>query len=227
MNIYDILASKPHNPHYLKRYIRFIKSCQNNSFQNEKYFESHHICPKSKDLFPEFSSFKIHSWNEIVLPARHHYIAHLLLWKSFGGNQTKAFIMMTNIRGVKNSRLYEVARQANSIMMSSKNPNFDGRHSKKAWESATADRHQQQSETATKRNRIYWSDPKNREKLSQRNIQKKFSRSPQYFAKQGDKEILFHSYLDIAKFIKEPKSTVYKYIKTGKLFDSGWQVGKV
>jgi len=28
MDIYKILASKPHNPHYLNRYIRFIEWCQ-------------------------------------------------------------------------------------------------------------------------------------------------------------------------------------------------------
>ena len=72
--IYTILSSKPHNPHYLKRYIKFIESCKLNTTG-----ELHHIAPKSKQLFPEFKSFKLHQWNKIKLSLRQHYIAHLLL----------------------------------------------------------------------------------------------------------------------------------------------------
>lgn len=85
--IYDILISKPHNPHYLKRYFRFIFLCK---VGETEYSELHHICPKAKDLFPEFSDLKIHIWNVIKLSARQHIIAHILLWKAYGGSQALA-----------------------------------------------------------------------------------------------------------------------------------------
>jgi len=79
-DIYAILASKPHNSHYLKRYVKFIFSC---THQPGEYTEKHHICPKATDLFPEYRSFRQYPWNRVVLTARQHIIAHLLLWKSF------------------------------------------------------------------------------------------------------------------------------------------------
>lgn len=122
MNIYAILASKPHNLHYLKRYHKFIISCQHYN-QTHKivprsrlhpggtYMERHHICPKAPDLFPEYASFKLHPWNAIYLTARQHFVAHLILWKVFGGSQTfalKAMMQKLKIRGKKvTSTLYE------------------------------------------------------------------------------------------------------------------------
>ena len=51
MDIYSILASKPHNPHYLNRYITFITECQLKNLNYNGYTEKHHICPKAKDMF--------------------------------------------------------------------------------------------------------------------------------------------------------------------------------
>lgn len=83
MDIYSILASKPHNPHYLNRYITFIEQCQRHNDKHEEYVENHHICPKAKDMFPEYKDFRKHPWNKAVLTPRQHFIAHLILWKSF------------------------------------------------------------------------------------------------------------------------------------------------
>lgn len=95
MNFIEILKSKPHNLHYLNRYIKLINYIKNSERING-YTEKHHICPKAKDLFPEYKSFKEHPWNMIVLPARYHFIAHWLLWKAYGGSQTYAFVCMVN-----------------------------------------------------------------------------------------------------------------------------------
>lgn len=80
MSIYTILSSKPHNQHYLKRYIKFIEQCLiKNTGALPEYTERHHICPKSKDLFPEYGIFKDNSWNMARLSGRQHYIAHRIL----------------------------------------------------------------------------------------------------------------------------------------------------
>jgi len=99
MDIYAILSSKPHNKHYLQRYIKFIDSCnQANLICAPEFFEIHHICPKAKDLFPEYDALSKNLWNSITLSFRQHFIAHWLLWKTFGGSQTTAFNMMMNFR---------------------------------------------------------------------------------------------------------------------------------
>lgn len=118
MNIYTILSSKPHNPHYLNRYIKFIESF---SFQHsiKSVTEEHHICPKSKDLFPEYISFKNFPWNKINLTKRQHFIAHYLLSNAYRGKQIYAFWAMVNkqspsgdrVRDYKvTSRTYETAK---------------------------------------------------------------------------------------------------------------------
>lgn len=86
MDIYEVLRAKPHCPRHLDRYVKFIRSRVPHSGPTEK----HHICPRAKDLFPQYASFKDHPWNRIDLTPREHFIAHLLLWKAFGGSQTSA-----------------------------------------------------------------------------------------------------------------------------------------
>lgn len=83
MDIYSILASKPHNPHYLNRYVTFIEKCKLNNLNYDGYMECHHVCPKADDMFPEYSCLAKHPWNLAKLTARQHYIAHLMLWKAF------------------------------------------------------------------------------------------------------------------------------------------------
>ena len=89
IDIYAILASKPHNPHYLNRYWKFINFCieSNKNLSNSIYTEKHHICPKAKDLFPEHDK---EVWNIVVLTANQHIIAHVILWKAYSGSQALA-----------------------------------------------------------------------------------------------------------------------------------------
>lgn len=92
-HIFKILSSKRHNPHHLKRYIKFIEWCK--SINNvSMYTESHHICPKAKDLFPEYKSFGEFPWNLIQLTTHQHIIAHVMLWKIYGMSQVKALDAM-------------------------------------------------------------------------------------------------------------------------------------
>lgn len=95
-NIFEILQSKPHNPHYLRRYYNFINACSKiNSTKSKEeldYTEKHHICPKS--LFKEFKNFRIHQWNCSVLTFRQHFISHWLLYKSYGRVQALGFDLL-------------------------------------------------------------------------------------------------------------------------------------
>jgi hypothetical protein len=83
MIIKYILASRPHNPHYLIKYINFITACQTKNNGYKGYTEQHHICPKADDMFPEFTSFIGNPWNCAKLTPRQHYIAHLMLYKIY------------------------------------------------------------------------------------------------------------------------------------------------
>ena len=130
MNIYSVLQSKPHNPHYLKRYYNFIIGCKEanvNLIRRSKknlngiYMESHHIAPKAPDLFPEYKSFKDHPWNKMDLTARQHFIAHHILWKAYGGSQVDAYWAMKRTSGNQEryikftSKVYSVLRDEFSI----------------------------------------------------------------------------------------------------------------
>jgi len=118
MDIYIILSSKPHDAFYLKRYISFIERCQHSNLHiTGGCFEKHHVCPKSKDLFPEYRSFSQNPWNLALLTPRQHFIAHLMLWKAFPAIKSMAYCIdrMRNTAGVKGtSRLYERYRQAHA-----------------------------------------------------------------------------------------------------------------
>lgn len=107
MSIYQILSSKPHNKHYLNRYIKFIETRKQNY---DGIIELHHICPRSKDLFPEYSSFAKHPWNKIKLSLKEHYIAHMILYKTFGKSQASAFHLMSNRTNSKTSKMYQKVR---------------------------------------------------------------------------------------------------------------------
>ena len=96
-SIYRLLQSKKHNQHYLNRYWKFIQFCQNRELK-EDYVEKHHILPKAKDLFPEFANISVHPWNEVELTAREHIIAHVILWKAYGGSQTASVFYMLNVQ---------------------------------------------------------------------------------------------------------------------------------
>jgi hypothetical protein len=113
MSIYDILASKPHNQHYLKRYINFVVSCQQKNVGYDGYTESHHICPKA--TWPEYTNLARHPWNKALLTPRQHFIAHIILEKAFGSVESKrALFMMSSGRWkafISYSKTYERLRQ--------------------------------------------------------------------------------------------------------------------
>jgi hypothetical protein len=108
MDIYKIISSLNHNPHYIMKYIKFIQNCQwKNNSNPPQLYEKHHICPKS--LFPEFKNLKKHTWNKADLTPRQHFIAHIILCKALPSKEmNSAFVLMANVRGIRiNSKLYE------------------------------------------------------------------------------------------------------------------------
>ncbi len=110
MDIYSILTSKPHNSHYLNRYIKFIKQCQQKNVDYEGYVEKHHICPKANDMFPDYACFKNNPWNCAILTARQHFIAHMILWKVYKDvySVISTVWAMKNRNGMSvNSKMYE------------------------------------------------------------------------------------------------------------------------
>jgi hypothetical protein len=121
MNIYEILKTKPHNEHYLKRYVSFIKSCQQQNQNIENlYFEKHHICPKSKDMFPEYKNLKKYTWNECILTYRQHIIAHLMLYKCFNAQSQLLSLLYTfgqfhtkklNLKSINNKTIEKIKMQ--------------------------------------------------------------------------------------------------------------------
>jgi hypothetical protein len=101
MTIYaidNILSSKPHNSHYLKRYIWFIESCRILNEDYIGYTEKHHICPKAKDLFPEYKSLKKHPWNKVVLTPRQQPTLYCALdsLESLSGNEVYGTCFFSN-----------------------------------------------------------------------------------------------------------------------------------
>ena len=134
IDIYAILSSKPHNQHYLNRYWKFIQSLQHQTGIHGKT-EYHHICPKSSDLFPQYSSIKDNPWNGIHLTYRQHFLAHWMLSNAYKGKQIYAFIMLCRIN-IKHerirfsSRLYEQLSAKHIIgMTGDKNPFYGRKHS--------------------------------------------------------------------------------------------------
>lgn len=82
-HIYSILSSIKNKEHYVKRYVKFICSLQSQKIEESQYYETHHICPKAKDMFPYYEDFSSNKWNSIKLTARQHFIAHWLLYKAY------------------------------------------------------------------------------------------------------------------------------------------------
>lgn len=122
--IYTILASKPHNSHYLNKYSNFINNCDDHNKKHNIniHREKHHICPKAKDLFPEYKNIKTNTWNVVNLTYRQHFIAHVLLAKTYDTISTINALLITVKRTnygdikVSNSRSIE----ANKLLLSEK-----------------------------------------------------------------------------------------------------------
>lgn len=146
-NIYNTLASKAVNDHYLKRYIKFISLCTeaNKSLADTVYTEKHHIIPRAKAFWPEYASLSKHKWNSATLTARQHIIAHWMLAKALGGGMWIALWSMVNGKGAHyrpdmkfNTRLVASSREAHAAVQSDKmkefhrmNPHFAVEHSER------------------------------------------------------------------------------------------------
>lgn len=102
MNIYQLLESKPHNKHHLSRYFAFINWCKaTNKGVTGVHLEHHHICPKAKDLFPQYKNLYKNKWNKVSLTVRQHVLAHVMLWKAYGGSQSLALDYMLDFYNSK------------------------------------------------------------------------------------------------------------------------------
>ena len=99
---------------HFNRYIKFIESRKNRILKSN-YFEYHHIIPKS------LGGLDIDN-NIIKLTNREHFIAHMILWKAFGGKMTQAFWLMNNRNiGSITSRQYEALKKEMSLLASKPN----------------------------------------------------------------------------------------------------------
>ena len=117
-DIYTTLSSKPHSIHHLNRYWNFIQSVQHQT-KITGFTENHHICPKAKDLFPEYKYFQKHNWNLIHLSRRQHWIAHWMLSKAYGISQTIAFFRMCAKSDLRiTSRTYDIVKIEHSKIIS-------------------------------------------------------------------------------------------------------------
>jgi hypothetical protein len=77
------------------------------------YTERHHIVPRSVGGTDDSS-------NIVVLTAREHFIAHMLLAKMYGGSQWLSVIRMRGSQSQRyvNARLYAIARQQHAQHLS-------------------------------------------------------------------------------------------------------------
>jgi hypothetical protein len=119
-NIFDkFLVTQVKNIRYFERYKKLITFYHDRQFKKSKNnfgeYELHHILPVK--IYPEYSKEK---WNIITLPAKAHYIAHYLLFKSIRHKSCiYAFNQMRRITKNKNPkcRLYaEVKKNFASII---------------------------------------------------------------------------------------------------------------
>lgn len=123
MDIYQILKTKPHNSHHLNRYFKFVTICnEKNSNTTNTYIEKHHILPKAKDMFPEYSSLTKYPANCAKLTFRQHLLAHYMLMKAYNTqSQILSFIRTSGqhhaktLKGV-NTKLLEKAAIKLSIL---------------------------------------------------------------------------------------------------------------
>jgi hypothetical protein len=106
MDIYQILITKPHNLHFVKRYVKFIESRKSIIRTPGEKLTEHHICPRAEDLFPEYIDFKMNPWNKSVLTLKEHKIAHLMIWKMFRQSVSVIYSanMLTNFHNKQTGR---------------------------------------------------------------------------------------------------------------------------
>lgn len=109
------------NTHHLNRYLKLIEAYRHQTI--EGYRERHHITPVCLGGGNEAS-------NLIDLPARAHYIAHVMLAKAYPGNHDLLLAVMMFIgkragRFRRNSRTYATLKEAFASYMRINNPMKD------------------------------------------------------------------------------------------------------
>lgn len=121
---YFLLLNIPNtNKHFLVKYLNFIKTRKN---VYEKYkTNKHHILPKCKDFFPQYSDLSNNKWNCVHLTHREHFIAHRLLHNTFkNSSQTRAYYLMCNNNKMRfNSRSYMEAKLFHVLKLIEQNKN--------------------------------------------------------------------------------------------------------
>ena len=214
MNIYNSLKTISINDHYFHRYLKIIQYYSSVKI-NSSISEKHHILPSS--LFPEH---KNNPENIIILPLKAHYIVHLLLHKFIGGKMTQAFKLMCKRPDInKNSVFYENSRiYHNELMKTNFNPNFGGKSIKKYWESCGQERREKQSNLMKKLNLNRWNDSRNKEKLIKQNKERNLRKGIIYKITSWDRIEFALSLTDVSLITGVSKSTIYNYIKSGKLY---------
>lgn len=114
---------------YTMYYIGIISRARTNNNNNDVYYETHHILPKS--VFPEYKNLKKHPWNSVRLTPREHFICHWLLTKMFSSTRKikqmqKAFagLAMQNEHQVRilTPRQYEIIRNSVSAAHKGQEP---------------------------------------------------------------------------------------------------------
>lgn len=92
------------NPHFMNRYVKFIKQIQALGSRDLEVFERHHILPRC--IWPEFENLIEHRWNRIDLTPKEHFIAHLILMKAIDDYRLTLPITLMG----ENSKLYSTFR---------------------------------------------------------------------------------------------------------------------
>lgn len=103
------------NQKHLIRYVNFINSRPERDLKKDGvFFNIHHIVPRSF-----YGSNK--DFNTIKLTHREHYIAHMILWKAYGGKMTRAFWYMTTnklFEKITNGKVYENLKWEDGLFQS-------------------------------------------------------------------------------------------------------------
>jgi hypothetical protein len=95
---------------YQRHYNALIQKALNRS-NPEGYTEKHHIVPRSIGGSDDPN-------NLVVLTAREHCVAHLLLAKIHGGSLWNAAVLMMNRFGISSSRIYAMAKEEHAKVRS-------------------------------------------------------------------------------------------------------------
>ena len=99
--------------HFFNKYLKFIHYCQ--ATNKNQYTEKHHIIPRSM-------GGSDHSDNLILLTGREHFIAHVLLWKSYRNKQTNFALWSMKMKKERNfslsSKTYEQLKIEHSLFQS-------------------------------------------------------------------------------------------------------------